>query len=253
MNNNLKINFHKSFQQTECFIASCHKISSACNRFDQQKNPFFIDKEYDSLSGKPWIYYATYDTEIIGFLSVYIIDAYNVEICCFVLPEYRRKKIATNLFSYMVTDYDCQSFQLSIDIGNKIGKAFAIRMGFEYCSTECSMRLDKKNFSEFKDVMSLTPEKQNDEILIRGFFDGTEIGRSVISVFDNTVCIHDVEIYEEYRGKGYGYRFIGTLLNHIFAKYDTAILHVTKENAPAYYLYKKVGFHTIQELEYYEI
>lgn len=253
MDNNLKINFHKSFQQTESFIASCHKISSVCNHFDQQKNPFFIDEEYDSLSRKPWLYYATLDTEMIGFLSVYVIDAYNVEICCFVLPEYRRKKVATNLFSRMVVDYDCQSFQLSMATGNKTGKAFATKMGFEYCSTECSMQLDKKNFSVFKDTLSLIPEKQNDEISVCGNIDGTEVGRSVISVFNNTVCIHNVEIYEEYRGKGYGYLFIGTLLNHIFAKYDTAILHVTKENAPAYGLYRKIGFETVQELEYYEL
>lgn len=253
MDNHLIIEFHKSFRQTSELIRTCEEISCVCNNFDKLKNPFFIDSEQDALSKTPCLYYSTSGAKIIGFLSVYVIDTHNVEICCFVLPQYRRNRIATNLFSRMVMDYNFQSFQLSMAVGNKIGEAFVTQMGFEYFSTECSMQLAKENFSEFRDAISLTPEKQNDEIIVRGFFNGTEIGRCVISTFNVTVCIHDVEVYEEYRGKGYGYKLLGTLLNHIFEKYDVIILHVTKENAPAYNLYKKLGFRLEQELSYYEL
>lgn len=251
--NNLKIEFHKSFRQSDTTINLCKNISSACNIFDKLNNPFFVDEEYNSLSGFPWLYYATIETEVIGFVSTYIIDSYNVEICIFVLPKYRKNKIATRLFSMMVSDFNSQSFQLSMDVGNDTGKSFVHQMGFAYASTECVMQLDKEKYSSLPNTMTLTPEKQKDEIIITGLVDGKEIGHAVISVFDDTVCIHDVEVFEKYRRNGYGYRLMGTLLNHTFEKYNTAILHVTKENVPAYNLYKKLGFRLEQELSYYEL
>lgn len=247
------IKFHKSFHHAQNLIDTIKEISLTCNQFDNLCNPFFVDDVYKDSSVFPWLYYATDNSKIIGFISIYIIDTYNVEICGFVLPKYRRNKIGTNLFSMMVMDFHSKSFQLSMDVENEIGKTFVSQMGFVYASTECNMQLDKNNYTEFKETLSLTPQKQDGEIIITGIINDKEIGQSIISVFDTTVCIHDVEIYEQYREKGYGYRLIGTLLNHIFEKYNLAILHVTKENTPAYRLYKKIGFVTVQELEYYEI
>lgn len=247
------VKFHKSFHQARNLIDAIKKISLLCNQFDGLHNPFFVEDTYKNSSVFPWLYYATDNSKIIGFLSIYVIDTYNVEICGFVLPEYRRNKIGTNLFSMMVMDFHSKSFQLSMDVENEIGKTFVSQMGFEHASTECSMQLAKNNYTEFKETLSLTPQKQGSEIIITGILNGKEIGQSIISVFNTTVCIHDVEIYEQYREKGCGYQLIGTLLNHIFEKYNLAILHVTKENTPAYRLYKKIGFETVQELEYYEI
>lgn len=247
------LKFQKSYNLTQRLVNSCKKISSICNDFDGLNTPFFIDTEYDNFSKLPWLYYCTYNSQIVGFVSVYVINTQNVEICGFVLPEYRRNKIATNLFARVVCDFNSVSFQLSLTPDNDFGKRFIKKMGFEYCSTECSMQLKKEQHVTYSNALSLTPEKQDDEIIVRALLAGTEIGISVISVFDNIVCIHDVEVYEEFRGKGYGYRLIGTLLNHIFEKYDSAILHVTKENEPAYRLYKKIGFEVVEELEYYEV
>ena len=245
--------FHKSYNLTQELVNSCEKMSTECNDFDGLNTPFFIDTEYENFSQLPWLYYCTLDSKIVGFISVYIIDTHNVEICGFVLPEYRRNKIATNLFAQMVCDFDSVSFQLSLQAENDFGKSFINKMGFEYCSTECSMQLKKEQHIAYTNQLSLSPEKQDGEIIVRALLAGAEIGVSIISVFDNIVCIHDVEVYEDFRGKGYGYRLINTLLNHVFEKYELAILHVTKENEPAYRLYKKVGFEIIQELEYYEL
>lgn len=252
MNTN-NFTFQSSYKQTATLVESCEQICLECNDFDGLNNPFFIDTEYEDSSKIPWLYYATADSKIVGFISIYIIDSYNVEICGFVLPQYRRQGIASHLFAMMVTDFDEMSYTLSMAPDNDFGKAFVDKMGFTYCSTECSMQLKKDQHILFKDTLSLNPEKRDDEIFVRGLIDGKEIGHSTISVFDNIVCIHDVEVHENFRGNGYGYRLISTLLNHIFEKYDSAILHVTKENEPAYRLYKKVGFEIIEELEYYEV
>jgi GNAT superfamily N-acetyltransferase len=250
---NQNIKFHKTFQQTSDLIHSCEKISSTCNEFDGLQNPFFVDDAYEDYSDFPWLYYASIHSHMVGFLSIYKIDSYNMEICGFVLPQYRRNKIATSLFSKMVTDFESKYFQLSMDLNNDFGKAFVSQMGFGYCSTECSMKLDKNDFSPFNNTLELIPEKQQQQILIHGRFNDVEVGRAIISVFHSTACIHDVEIFEEYRRNGYGYKLIATLLNHIFEKYDSTFLHVTKENIPAYNLYRKIGFQVVRELEYYDL
>ena len=254
-----KFKFEKSFLQTKELTDTCEKISSLCNDFDGLNTPFFIDAEYDNSSKLPYLYYCVFESQIVGFLSVYPIDTHNAEICGFVLPEYRRKKIASHLFAMMVCDFSDVSFQLSLPPENDFGKCFANKMGFQYCATECSMTIKKEQFASTQNSLSLVSEKSEDglspdgSLIIHGISDGTEIGSCLISDFDRIVCIHDVEIYEKYRGKGYGYQLICALLHHVFPKYDSAILHVTKENEPAYRLYKKVGFEVVEELEYYEV
>lgn len=169
------------------------------------------------------------------------------------------EKIASHLFAMMVCDFSDVSFQLSLPPENDFGKSFANKMGFQYFATECSMTIKKEQFASTQNSLSLVSEKSEDglspdgSLIIHGISDGTEIGSCLISDFDRIVCIHDVEIYEKYRGKGYGYQLICALLHRVFPKYDSAILHVTKENEPAYRLYKKVGFEVVEELEYYEV
>lgn len=253
MNNNSIIKFHTSYNQTDYLLKKIQEISLICNEYDNISHPFFKDDEYQNSSVYPWLYYAAIDSEIIGFIAPYIIDSYNIEFCEFILPEYRRKKIATQLFSRMISDFTSQCFSCSIIPENNIGKAFLNQIGFKYASTECSMSLFKENFKPFKNELSLNIEKQDDNLIIYGIFDAIEIGQVIISDFDTTVCIHDVEIYEQYGRQGYGLKLLKTTLNYIFKKYDQAILHVTKENLPAYNLYKKIGFITTEILEYYEL
>lgn len=247
----LTINFHTSYKQDNDLYNACKEISDFCNTKDLQNNSFFIDDEYDEASDYPWLYYATNNSDIIGFISIYIIDSYNLELCGFVLPKYRRNKVATKLFSMMTADFPSYSFQCSMMPGNNSGKLFVNQMGFEHCSTECSMYLSKEEFIPSNEELSLQVEKQDDGLIIHGHFNMLCVGHVFISDSGSTVCIHDVEIYEKYRGNGYGYKLIMTILNYIFKKYSQVLLHVTKDNIPAHNLYKKVGFKTLETLEYY--
>ncbi len=249
----MNIEYNKSFCKTQNLINDCRRISQICNDYDNQKNPFFIDEEYKDFSDYPCVYFAMENNKIVGFISVYVIDKYNVELCGFVLPEYRRNQIASNLFFRMVMDFDSSSFRLPTDCGNEIGAKFAKKMGFVYTATECSIKLEKGDFDADFVSVDLSPHKENDEIEITGSIDDIQIGQVIISAFDMCACIHDVEVFEKFRRNGYGYRMMCSVLKDIFDKYDSAILHVTKENIPAYEMYKKIGFEEIEVLKYFEI
>lgn len=247
------IEYNKSVHKTSKIVENLKSLADICNENDGVKNPFFYDEEYVDYSDKPWIYTAAINENIVGFLCPYEIDKYNVEFCLFVAPKYRRQQIGSNLFFRMVMDFGEQSFRISMAPDNNVGEAFVSKMGFTYGSTECSMMLDKNDHKDFSEPIELSPVKTDDSIVITGIIDDIEIGTLELSAFDMTVCIHDVEVEEKFRGNGYGYRMLESSLNDIFKKYDSVILHVTKENTPAYALYSKAGFKLVEELKYYEL
>ena len=252
MNTN-DIKFIKSFEQTEQLKNKIKKLYNTCTKHYTVKQPFFIDTEYDRSSELPWLYYSTKADAIQGFLSVYPIDNYNVEFCLFVLPKASRQGIGTKLFSMMASDFSDYALQGSLVPDNNIGKAFSQKMGFVLSSTECSMKLLKSDFNFSGTPIPINVEKSGESLIITGLLQGKEIGQVCISDSGSTVCIHDVEIYEQFRRKGYGYQLLGTILTTVFKKYNEAILHITKDNYPAYRLYKKLGFSIVESLDYYEL
>ena len=174
----------------------------------------------------------------VGFISSYIIDSRNVEICVYVLPEYRRKGIATSLFNNFLDDYEEYSIQISIACNNTIGKAFLDDYEFEYASTECKMILNKASFKSTyqENLLRLISKEDNSSITYRAILSDSIMDPAWY--FHPAPAIHDVEILEAFRNKGYGYTLLIQAITELFDKYDTIILHVTKENLPAYKLYK---------------
>ena len=245
--------FKKCYIKTSDLLSEIKKIQQECNSYDHIPHHYFIDEEYQDFSDFPCAYTAKDQDSTVGFLCPYILDQYNVEFCLFVLPKYRKQKIASGLFFRMVMDFGKYSYRLSIHPDNIIGKSFLEKMGFTYGCRECSMRLNKKEYVPETDQIELSADKQEEQIRITGIIDGIEVGHLEIIAFDMMACIHDVEIEEKFRRNGYGYRLLSSALHDIFQKYDSVILHVTKENTPAYQLYKKAGFRILEELDYYEL
>lgn len=248
-----KIDFKKNYTKPIELIKAIQKIHEKCNEHDDVDNHYFIDEDYQDFSDTPCAYTAMLDERVVGFLCPYIIDQYNVEFCVFVLPDYRRQSIASKLFFQMVTDFGTYSYRTSIHPDNNIGKEFLGKMGFTYGCRECSMKLSKGQFKREENNMKLQASKQDDKILISGLIDDIEVGHLELTASQNTACIHDVEIEEKLRRNGYGYQMLNAALDDIFEKYESVLLHVTKENKPAYQLYLKTGFEVLEELDYYEL
>ena len=60
-----------------------------------------------------------------------------------------------------------------------------------------------------------------------------------------------MEIFKKYRNHGLGFQFLSGILQEMSQYFDYAILHVTKENLPAYKLYKKLGFEELDKTVIY--
>ena len=247
------IKYEKFYTRTNELTDAFSKLADICISEDEMAHSFFVDEEYTSSIHVPFAYGAYDEEKLVGFLSVYELDQYNVEFCVFVLPEYRRQTIASNLFFRMVMDYDSRSFRAPLAPGNEIGEAFVTKMGLTFSSCEISMALSKDDFTAFPDDIVLESEANDRELMVKAYIDNICVGNAVIYGENGCACIHDVEVDEDLRENGYGYRMVMAILEDAFEKFQTVILHVTRENTPAVKLYEKVGFTIKEEVNYYEI
>lgn len=257
------IKYESANAKTQNLIDECYRIYEKCSANDGVSNTFFIDEDYRDYSAKPFLYYAM-DGEMVGFLSVYPIDNFNVEFCIYVDPDYRRQHIASELFFRMVSDFEACSFKCSLpdDEDDAISehnaeldtaKTFLEKMGFHFASTECKMTMSKNDYIGVATPMEVKTDVSEERIVVTGIVDEKPIGRVIVSAFNMVACIHDVEIDEELREQGYGYQLVMTVLSQTFDRYDTIQLHVTKENEPAFNLYRKCGFQINESIKTYEL
>lgn len=254
--NKFDLEFHKAFSLSDKLICYCSNIASICNKSDNTNNPFFIDEDASEESDLPLIYYAKEGPNIVGFISTYLIDEDNLEICGFVLPEYRQHHIFSQLLDKLAKDYEGYYIQLPTAVNNTVTQEIAVKLNFNYTSTEHGMKINKEQHGTFKKQNSSVDldfkvESAQDMIIFTALLENKKVGICKISAFDTTVCIHDVEISKAYRQKGYGCQLVLFVLDYVFENYDTAILHVTKENIAACRLYEKIGFETTEKVTYY--
>lgn len=254
-------------------------IANRCNEFDNVKNTFFIDDEdckidtnvestegiendnffenYDTLEDNyPKVIIARMAEKIIGFISIYLIDESSAEICGFVLPEYRNNNIGNYLMEKFSNELEYFYISIPVAKDNKTAPNFLKTNGYYPSTTECSMVITTDNIvekpSSFDCSIDFKKTENEDEIIFEIFKDNNNIGSCFVSIFETCGCIHNVEINEAFRGNGYSKLLLQYSLYDIKNICQNIILHVTKENVPAYNLYKKLNFITTSEIIYYD-
>lgn len=234
--------FSKTVQLNHSLKQQCDNLYNRCRTNDNLQHSYCLEDEFDIFSESPRLYYAKLNEQLLGFLSVYIIDSNSVEISIFVHPDNRREHIGQQLLGNFLDDYEISNIEISVHPNNLIGIDFLKKNNFSYVSTELLMSVQLKTFT--------APENSNNFELITDnssqyhyINEGTEIVSCNISKFnDDYVFISNVETLAKYRGKGYGHQFLQEILFDLSHMYTGALLHVSKENTPGYNLYRKLGF-----------
>lgn len=234
--------FSKTVQLNHTLKLQCDDLYNKCCNSDNLKHSYCLEDEFDILPEVPRLYYVNSNEQLLGFLSVYIIDSNSVEISIFVHPDRRRKHIGQQLLGNFLDDYKISNIEISVHPDNLIGIDFLKKNNFSYVSTELLMSVQLKTFT--------APENSSNFELITGNSSqyhyvnkGIEIVSCDISKFnDEYIFISNVETLTKYRGKGYGHQFLQEVLYDLSHMYTGALLHVSKENTPAYNLYRKLGF-----------
>ena len=248
----------------------CDALNKKCLEHDGFLNYSFLNEsEYDySLpeDDNPFAYLVFDDEELVAYLGYLKIDKNNMQVCMAVDPKHRRQRIGTNLFLRLVSEFDSYSYSVSLDPENETGKTFLEKLGFNFASNEISMELLKDDFEFSAEPIELKIEndetdEDNPPLKITGIIteeldDKTvekEIGWLYLIKDENSFCLCDIEVDENYREKGYGNRLLQTTLKDAFKHADKIILHVTSYNTPAIKLYEKNGFKILETIDIYEI
>ncbi|MDO4267185.1 MAG: GNAT family N-acetyltransferase [Eubacteriales bacterium] len=227
-------------------------------------------REPDTLH---WLLYpSSRPAALAAALSLSLCGDEAAECTAFTLPEYRRR----GYFSLLLDQALPQAGELDIlfPVSNRCADALASlkALGAELESEELQMELDITSLpllSAAADNLSLHSEggestrtftlmEENSSapafLPAAGRVSGAiPLGRcQTSSAGPGSVCLHHVEIFPEFRGRGLGHAMMALLLNRLKASgVRRVLLQVSADNAPALALYKKTGFCMTQSLSFY--
>jgi len=84
------------------------------------------------------------------------------------------------------------------------------------------------------------------------YVEGVPVGTLNVHYLDKEVAmIHAVGIHKAYRRRGYGYQMMESFLNTLTKKTEAIRLEVDGDNPPALALYQKLGFCTLNRVDYH--
>ncbi|MDD4302848.1 MAG: GNAT family N-acetyltransferase, partial [Sphaerochaeta sp.] len=84
------------------------------------------------------------------------------------------------------------------------------------------------------------------------YIEGVPVGTLNVHYLDKEVAmIHAVGIHKAYRRRGYGYQMMESSLNTLTKKTEAIRLEVDSDNPPALALYQKLGFCTLNRVDYH--
>lgn len=247
-----ELKIHKILTIPPNLEKACGNVYAACQKENKKIQTFFLNnRENNSL---PTLYYATINKQVVGFISVDCVENIYAEICGFVLPDFRNRKIMSRLFDAFLEDYDECYINTALKAKNSTETDIISHLGFEYVSTEYAMKYDLTKLS-FQALPSFIQEECTDtDMKFCLFKNSIPIGLCMAEhVSSNTICIHDVSIDENFRRKSYSFKMLNHILSYLSGQYDYAVLHVTKENTAAVSLYKKLGFEITDSAFIYKI
>ena len=248
------------FGENEALSVSCDDSESVlCNGSTPGSSSPVSYDDSNRVNPLPVLYYGVHEGKTVGFLSA---DFYNneiVDICGYVLPKYRKLNLMSSLLDSFLTDYNDFYISAMLNSKNSTGCAVLSHLGFEKTATEYMMKFSLssacyKTLPKYVKIVDGNLESTTQSVKFEMVSQGATVGSCLIELFnDRTVCIHDVLVFDKYRGMGYGFKMLDAVISYLSKDHTYVLLHVSGDNKPAISLYKKLGFVVVDSAEIYEM
>lgn len=226
--------------------------------------------EQDQLSG------------ILSAIDLFGLNTYEWSVI--VHPQYRRKGIGTSLVKGFINALDERGAvgDMALSFNNHEGHKFLQKIGYEYSSSEATLRAKAQLGTLSKDIHVRPFENQDADTLIQlmhnGFgdmpeeteeliaFNTTTLGRQIFIVEFNrqivaTVCLVENEkgiwvtaftVEHSFRGQGIGTAILQWVKNYTVKKQrSTVLLDVEMDNLKALNVYINAGFSPLHQVDYF--
>lgn len=239
------------------------ELVKLCAEYDGTGEHIFLEEDINALPKLPAYYIATTkpDNMLIGYMGVFTPDEYNCEVYCYVHPEYRNQHIFTRLSALLkknLKNYDTDTihFVAAPDSVTVSKIAQHLRAHHEPSDYILINNPGTRIISGTNDTLYIEelPHEEESEETVSIINDGICIGKCGLFFLGSCATIHDFEIFEKHRNKGFGRLSLNLILDFLADKNITdVILHVTESNKAACHLYMTNGFHIKEQTDYYSI
>lgn len=225
-------------------------LTAVCSRHDDTDLSFPIEE--DDLS---CVLGYLPDSRLVSCLALIPYEETLAECCAFTHPDFRRQGCFSELLSEALSLYPDVDLLFAVsencpDTLNTL-KALDAEKNSEEHLMECSL----SSFRSCSEGRSTEPFSIKPRSKTEYTFYHSDIpcgGICIEAVEKTVVCLHHVEIFPEFRNRGFGTALLQLFLPILIQKgFEKAILQVTGDNAPALALYKKTGFSVTKTLSYY--
>jgi ribosomal protein S18 acetylase RimI-like enzyme len=224
---------------------------------DGTKGISFLEQELNAIEEFP-CYYMMYDgSRLVSYLSVFIPDEESCDIYSATLPTERGKGYFKTLLGEAmkhVREYGITYRCVVKEPDSKDMDDYLERLNAKLIDEDYLLTYDMLVKPEPKGILSLKYRKEENTGIYETFRDEKQVGTCQVEYSSNMAAIHNVEVKEEERGKGYGTETLLLVLNHLLED-DVAkiVLHVTGANEVAYNMYMENGFVEEQRIEYWKL
>lgn len=210
------------------------------------------------------------DSDFLDLPSLNVVKQYEIEIRCFVAPEYRGMKLCTKLLSKIKESYGCEynivytlppallsSSLASLPAYGEL--LFSLEMNnireTNLEILEINIRKKLANLLHCDaDSIELKAQASSDNKRFELFINGKIIACLSTSYSDSMCFMHNVYISPRLRGIGLGSFLLESFIVHHFKKHSTPVLVNTRtSNILACNLYIKTGFEEIERIWFYSL
>ncbi len=261
---NTPITILKTERLTDQQREQARELTALCCRHDG----LHLSYPTDESDNCHWLLFAD-GTILAAALTVLPLEEGLAECIAFTHPDHRRRGYFSELLENAMNQFE--EWNLLFPISGSCPDTLAVLdcLGAELSSCELQMEAtlpadtklpitaEPSSTSEIRNVpndISLQISPQPDgSCLFSLLRDNAALGSCMTTpVSDDCVCLHQVEIHEEFRGQGLAYAMLTRLFKHLTGQnISRVILQVSGENETALRLYKKTGFRITETLSYY--
>lgn len=201
------------------------------------------------------------DQKLLGILGIVFYDSDTAECSAFVHPHYRRQGYFSRLLDRALTA--CGETDLLFPVSEACSDTMAVLRSIgaelDYREHQMELLITPESIPDCTaSALTLKPSAITGEDTLWQLThspapDAPPMGACrTFLVSEGCVCLHQVEILPQLRGKGCGTAMLRLLLPRLSRQgIRRVILQVTDHNAPAMALYKKTGFRITETLSYY--
>lgn len=257
-----------------------------CFQYDGLQNEAFLSNEINFNQALSCFYLGYEEDKLVAFLTTFMPQSHEAEVLAYTHPSYRKQGRFSELYQQaleVLKPAGIKQVLLVVEPISKDGMQMLQAqktITFERCEYRMQ-HIDKTKIPNHNDLLLMNVSTKNqeeclkltseifdmseeenhnfiqnamdseDRVVYLTYYQNEPIGTFNLHFENGNAFIYGLGIEPTMQGKGFGKQLLGHALETAYQKANSVILDVDSDNPPAYELYRKNGFITTFQVDYY--